>query len=173
MPSGRAGGRGEIGEVWGGSMTKSDKATTARNEGVSGPVFQDIARFRGILFDGLLRPHDITMAQGWAVLSLMREAGQRQADLAAKLDIGPVTTSKLIDRLEARGFVERRADPGDRRSKRIFATDKAHQLMDIMTETQRQVDTIANTGIEPEELVTAMKVLAKMRQNLKASMTRD
>lgn len=145
----------------------------SQNERVSGPVFQDIARFRGILFDGLLRPHDITMAQGWAVLSLTREAGQRQADLAAKLDIGTVTTSKLIDRLEARGFVERRADPGDRRSKRIFATAKARQIMDIMTQTQRQVDAIANTGIDPDELATAMKVLGQMRQNLKAAMARD
>lgn len=146
---------------------------TNQNERVSGPVFQDVARFRGILFDGLLRPHDITMAQSWAVLSLTREAGLRQADLAAKLDIGTVTTSKLIDRLEARGFVERRADPDDRRSKRIYATEKARQVIDIMTETQRHVDAVANEGIDPEELAVTMRVLGQMRQNLKDAIWRS
>lgn len=143
------------------------------NDRVSGPVFQDIARFRGILFDGLLKPHDITMSQGWAVLTLIRENGLRQADLAERLNIGTVTTSKLIDRLEARGFVERRADPGDRRSKRIFASAKARQLLDIMTETQRQVDAVANAGIDAEDLAVTMRVLGQMRQNLKTSITSD
>lgn len=143
------------------------------NDRVSGPVFEDIARFRGILFDGLLKPHDITMSQGWAVLTLIRENGLRQADLAERLNIGTVTTSKLIDRLEARGFVERRADPGDRRSKRIFASAKARQLLDIMTETQRQVDAVANAGIDAEDLAVTMRVLGQMRQNLKTSITSD
>jgi len=154
-------------------MTDTTSKSKPANEGVSGPVFQDIARFRSIIFDGLLRPHDITMAQGWAILSLSRTNGLRQADLAEQLNIGTVTTSKLIDRLEARGFVERRADPDDRRSKRIFATEKARQLLDIMTLTQRKVDAIANDGIDPDELATTMRVLGKMRQSLKSNIAGD
>lgn len=135
----------------------------------SGPIFQDIARFRGIVFDNLLRPHDITMSQGLAIMHLIAENGLRQADLAERLDIATVTTSKLIDRLEARGFVTRQADPDDRRSKRLFPTEKACALFKTIASTQSRVDTIANAGVDPAELEVALKVLNQMRANLKRS----
>lgn len=131
------------------------------------PVFQDIARFRAILFDALLKPHDMTMSQGWVLVHLVRENGLRQWDLAQRLEVATVTTSKLIDRLEERGFVERRIDPEDRRSNRVFATSKARSLVKIMTQTVSEVDTIANAGVAPEELETTMRVLRLMRQNLR------
>lgn len=133
------------------------------------PVFQDIARFRAILFDALLKPHDMTMSQGWVLVHLVRENGLRQWDLAERLDVATVTTSKLIDRLEERGFVERRTDPEDRRSNRVFATAKARALVKIMTRTIAEVDAIANAGITPEDLATTMRVLGLMRQNLRAA----
>lgn len=131
------------------------------------PVFQDIARFRAILFDALLKPYDMTMSQGWVLVHLVRENGLRQWDLAQRLEVATVTTSKLIDRLEERGFVERRIDPEDRRSNRVFATSKARSLVKIMTQTVSEVDTIANAGVAPEELETTMRVLRLMRQNLR------
>ncbi|MEQ5870874.1 MarR family transcriptional regulator [Sagittula sp. NFXS13] len=135
-----------------------------------GPIFQEIARFRGILFDALLRPHNLTMAQGWALSLLMREEGLRQADLADRLNIATVTTSKLIDRLEARGFVQRRADPDDRRTNRIYATDSARALFDTITSARREVDAMANAGIDADQLEAAMTVLDQMRRNLKAAL---
>ncbi len=135
------------------------------------PVFQDIARFRAILFDALLKPHDMTMSQGWVLVHLVRENGLRQWDLAERLEVATVTTSKLIDRLEERGFVERRIDPEDRRSNRVFATSKARSLVKIMTQTVSEVDTIANAGVAPEELETTMRVLRLMRQNLRTAIS--
>ena len=65
------------------------------------PLYQDIARFRAIMFDSLLKPHDMTMSQGWVLVHLLRENGLRQSELAERLEVATVTTSKLIDRLEA------------------------------------------------------------------------
>lgn len=135
------------------------------------PVFQDIARFRAILFDALLKPHDMTMSQGWVLVHLVREDGLRQWDLAERLEVATVTTSKLIDRLEERGFVERRTDPEDRRSNRVFATAKARSLVKIMTQTVAEVDAIANAGVAPEDLETTLRVLRLMRQNLRAAIS--
>ena len=61
------------------------------------PIYQDIARFRAILFDALLKPHDMTMSQGWVLVHLVRENGLRQSELAERLEVATVTTSKLID----------------------------------------------------------------------------
>ena len=136
------------------------------------PLFQDIARFRAILFDALLKPHDMTMSQGWVLVHLLNENGLRQNDLADRLEVATVTTSKLVDRLEARGYVERRPDPEDRRSNRVYATEQAKAIVKIMTKTIFAVDEIANKGIDPAELETALNVLAKMHINLKRAVAR-
>lgn len=134
------------------------------------PLYQDIARFRAIMFDYFLKPHDMTMSQGWVLVHLVRENGLRQSELAERLEVATVTTSKLIDRLEARGYVERRPDPGDRRSNRVFATEQAKAIVKIMTKTIGNLDKIANQGIDPADLETNRRVLAKMRQNLRDAM---
>lgn len=136
------------------------------------PIYQDIARFRAILFDALLKPHDMTMSQGWVLVHLVRENGLRQSELAERLEVATVTTSKLIDRLEARGYVERRSDPEDRRSNRVYATPQAKAIVKIMTQTIYAVDEIANQGLTPEEILSTLKVLEKMRANLKSALAK-
>jgi DNA-binding MarR family transcriptional regulator len=135
------------------------------------PIYQDIARFRAILFDALLKPHDMTMSQGWVLVHLVRENGLRQSELAERLEVATVTTSKLIDRLEARGYVERRSDPEDRRSNRVYATPQAKSIVKIMTRTIYEVDEIANQGVTQDDLQTVLKVLGRMRTNLKSALS--
>lgn len=132
------------------------------------PIFQDLARFRAIIFDAKLKPHDMTMSQGFVLVHLWRENGLRQLDLAGRMQVATVTVSKLIDRLEERGFVERRADAKDRRSNRVFATDKGLAQVKTLTKTVLEVDKIANAGLDPEELAITLKVLGQMRENLKS-----
>ncbi|MBY6092211.1 MarR family winged helix-turn-helix transcriptional regulator [Maritimibacter alkaliphilus] len=131
------------------------------------PIYQDIARFRAILFDAMLKPHDMTMSQGWVLVHLVRENGLRQSELADRMDIATVTTSKLIDRLEARGYVERRPDPEDRRSNRVYASEAAKDVVRAMTKIIYEVDEIANAGIPEEDLETTLRVLQRMKGNLK------
>lgn len=136
------------------------------------PLFQDIARFRGLIFDSLLKPHDMTMSQGWVLVHLLRENGLNQRELARRLDIATVTTSKLIDRLEARGYVERKADPDDRRSNRVYATDAAKNVVQIMIETIEEVDAIANEGLDGAVQEAVRDALITIRQNLKRAAAR-
>jgi MarR family transcriptional regulator, transcriptional regulator for hemolysin len=143
-------------------MTKKSSLSEDNN-----PIYQDIARFRAILFDAMLKPHDMTMSQGWMLVHLVRENGLRQSDLADRMDIATVTTSKLIDRLEARGYVERRPHPDDRRSNRIYASEAAKEVVKVMTKIIYEVDGIANKGISDEDLETTLRVLFVMKGNLK------
>lgn len=152
-------------------IVQQDEATVQKQTSLSennNPIYQDIARFRAILFDSMLKPHDMTMSQGWVLVHLVRENGLRQSELAERLEVATVTTSKLIDRLEARGYVERRADPEDRRSNRVHATPQAKSLVKVMTQTIFEVDEIANQSISEADLQTTLKVLRQMRKNLRA-----
>ncbi|MEO1679627.1 MAG: MarR family transcriptional regulator [Pseudomonadota bacterium] len=136
------------------------------------PVFHDLARFRSTLFDTKLKPHGITISQAWVLAHLWRKNGLRQSELAAQMDVATVTTSKLIDRLEGHGFVERRVDPADRRSNRVFATDAGMALVKVLTKIVYQVDAVANEGIAEEELAITLRVIGRMRENLKAELAR-
>ena len=134
---------------------------------VQQPIFQEIARFRGIIFDALLKPHDVTMSQGWILVHLWYEDGLTQSQLANRMEVATVTVSKLIDRLEVHGFVERRTNAEDRRSNCVFATKRGRDLVKVMTGIITDVDEIANAGVTEGDLATTLKVLAKMRNNLK------
>ncbi|MGD9865491.1 MAG: MarR family winged helix-turn-helix transcriptional regulator [Pseudodonghicola sp.] len=148
------------------------KTNDTRPDETTIPIFQDIARFRSLIFDSLLKPHDMTMSQGWVLVHLLRENGLNQAELASRLEIAPVTTSKLIDRLEARGYVERRPDPEDRRSNRVYATPAAKSMVKIMNQTIRDLDAIAYDGVSEEQRRAAMEVLKVVRKNLRAAAAR-
>ena len=151
-------------------VATAQKAKSGNEE--HNPIYQDIARFRAILFDAMLKPHDMTMSQGWVLVHLVRENGLRQSDLAERLEVATVTTSKLIDRLEARGYVERRSDPDDRRSNRVYATPQAKSIVKIMTKTIEQLDDIATQGVAADDLQVALRVLEQMRGNLKSALNK-
>ena len=144
-------------------MPKQSSLTDDQN-----PVFQDVARFRGIIFDQKLKPHGITMSQGFVLVQLWREDGLRQSEIANRMQVATVTVSKLVDRLEAGGFVTRRVDKDDRRSNRIFATTKGRELVKVLTSIVYEVDDIANVGINEKEVARALDVVSRMRDNLQA-----
>ena len=83
-----------------------------------GFLLHDVSRLLRTSFDRHARTIGLTRAQ-WRVLAhLSRNEGIKQVGLADILEIQPITLARLLDRLGADGWVERRPDPSDRRVKR-------------------------------------------------------
>ncbi|WP_225447451.1 MarR family winged helix-turn-helix transcriptional regulator [Streptacidiphilus sp. PB12-B1b] len=57
------------------------------------------------------------------VLGLLRLGPLPMRQIAQTLSCEPSNITGIVDRLEVRGLVERQADPGDRRIKRVVATE--------------------------------------------------
>jgi MarR family transcriptional regulator, organic hydroperoxide resistance regulator len=75
-----------------------------------------------------LAAYGVTPVQ-YAILKVLWERdGQSGAELGTRLAIDSATTTGIFDRLEASGFVERRADGQDRRVQRIFLTARGRTL---------------------------------------------
>ena len=73
-------------------------------------------------FDRRAAELGITRAQ-WRVLAhLDHQPGQRQVELADRMDIEPITLCRIVDKLEEGGLVERRRDPDDRRRHAVVLT---------------------------------------------------
>jgi DNA-binding MarR family transcriptional regulator len=94
----------------------------------TGVLISDVARLLRTVFDRRMHRLGLTRAQ-WLVLTRChRRPGASQSELADMMEVEKATAGRLIDRLEAKGWVERRADAGDRRIKRIYLTAEAERV---------------------------------------------
>ena len=102
-------------------------------------LLNDVARLLRTCADQKAAEFGMTRAQ-WAVLArLDRSEGLKQCDLAEMLDLQPITLTRLLDRLAENDLIERRADPNDRRAKRLFLTTAARPLLDHATASRGRV----------------------------------
>ena len=97
---------------------------------------------------------------------LAREPGSKQIALAERLDMEPITLSRIIDKLEQADLVRRVADPTDRRAWRLELTDKACPLHAQLMTLAGEVSLDAFAGFAPEEIDQARALLARIRANL-------
>ncbi|HVH37803.1 MAG TPA: MarR family transcriptional regulator, partial [Sphingomicrobium sp.] len=111
----------------------------------------------------------VTRAQWKVLFRLSRTPGLRQVELADMLDVEPITLSRIIDRLQEAGLVERVADPADRRAWRLQVTDKAQPLIAKLRKLAEVLVDEAFAGITPDEIATMRINLQKIRDNLIAA----
>lgn len=108
-----------------------------------GFLLNDVSRLFGRRFDYNGRRLGLTRAQCRTIGYLARNEGINQAGLADLLEIRPMTLVRQIDRMEEDGWIERRHDPADRRARRLFLTEKGHNVLtriwDVATETRDEV----------------------------------
>ena len=93
-------------------------------------LLHDVARLVRVRFDQRARERGMTRAQ-WVILArLSRQPGLSQNELAGICEVEPITVGRLVDRLETHGLVERRADPNDRRIKRLHLLPAAEPMLE-------------------------------------------
>lgn len=119
-------------------------------------------------FDRRAIRFDLTRAQWRALKSIRRREGLSQTELAESLEMEPIAVGRVLDRLAAAGFVERRADPNDRRRWCLHLTAKAHAVTDDMEVLAAELRHEALAGVEQSDFEGFERVLAKMRSNLVA-----
>jgi DNA-binding MarR family transcriptional regulator len=110
----------------------------------------------------------VTRAQWKVLFRLTRQPGMRQIELADMLDIEPITLSRIIDRLEEGGLVERVADPADRRAWRLHVTVRAQPLVERLRAVADEMIADAFAGIDPRHIEITRQVLARVRENAPA-----
>jgi len=131
-----------------------------------GFLIHDVSRLRRTAFDRLMRSLGVTRSQWWVLAYLSRSDGMTQTQLANILDLGKVTLGGLIDRLEAGGWVVRRADSVDRRVRRIFLAPRTVDLFKGMHTAEARLGIDLLDGIGPKKAQELYDMLARMKQNL-------
>ena len=130
-------------------------------------VINDAGRLLRTLADQKAAQFGVTRAK-WAVLArLERFEGLKQAELAEMLDLQPITLTRLVDRLCANGLIERRADPDDRRAKRLYLTPQARPLMDRLADLGQDMMKTVLDGFDLATVERMILELSHAKENLK------
>jgi MarR family transcriptional regulator for hemolysin len=108
-----------------------------------------------------------TRAQWIVLFRLRQQEGLSQVDLAEVLELQPISLVRLLDRLVEHGLLERRHDPRDRRTNRLFLTVAGRQLVDDLDGLRDAIATDVLQEIRTEALETSLNVLRDIKERVK------
>jgi DNA-binding MarR family transcriptional regulator len=98
--------------------------------------------------------------------ALWEQEGLTHSELAVRLHVQPATITKMIQRMEKAGFVERRDDPEDQRVSRVYLSEAGHAIRAKVEQVWHQLGRETFAGLTPEEQETLYRLLRIIRQNL-------
>ncbi len=131
-----------------------------------GFILNDVARLLRTSFDRRVKQLGLTRSQWWVLTFLFRNDGVTQSELADTLEIEKPTLGRLIDRLEAKGWVRREADAKDRRAWRVHLTEEIEPAMQMMRAIAAEVRRDALAGLSAAEREHFVDTLLKIKTNL-------
>ncbi len=134
-----------------------------------GFLIHDAARLMRMSYDRKMRTLGLTRSQWWVMTHLYFNEGISQTELSSLLDIERATLGRLLDRLEDKGWVERRPHPSDRRVKRVYLTGEVELLMQTMRSMAAEVRGEALAGIPTQEQDALVEILIRIKSNLLGS----
>jgi DNA-binding MarR family transcriptional regulator len=136
-----------------------------------GFLINDVARLLRRNFNRRVQTLGLTQAQWRAVVHLSRNEGMTQVELADCLEIQPITLTRLIDRMEAAGWVERRNHPLDRRAMQLYLTPKSEPILEEMHALAADTVATAVAGMPASGQKQLIEDLQHMKRNLAAAET--
>lgn len=131
-----------------------------------GFLIHDVSRLRRSAYDQLMKPLKITRARWWVLAHLSRHDGMMQSQLADVLEVGKASLGTVVDQLENSGWVERRADPLDKRVKRVYLTRAAQPLIKTMTIEEDRFNQRALGALSFDDHQTLLRLLGQIKHSL-------
>ena len=132
-----------------------------------GFLLNDVARLLRTSYDRRIRKLGLTRAQWWVLTHLYRGDGVSQTELADILEIEKPTLGRLLDRLEAKGWVRRAHDAADRRVWRVYLTDEVAPALRTMRVIAAELRRDALSGISAAERERFVDTLLAIKENLR------
>lgn len=128
-------------------------------------LIMEAARLQRTVFDRRVRKIGFTRTQWLALRRVGDQPGVSQSELAELLEVEKTSAGRLIDKLEAFGWLERRQDDADRRIKRIYLTELGHRIhRDVTPVAEAMVEEeLSGLTREQRDLLTDLLMTVKQR----------
>jgi DNA-binding MarR family transcriptional regulator len=119
----------------------------------SNQVFQDEMKRIGA---------DVTSVQFAAMQAIDLHGEMEQSQIAQSIHYDKATIGGVIDRLEKRGWVERKANPKDRRAKLVTLTKEGRQALEAFTPVVKELQDQVVANLSSEERALFIKLAQKI-----------
>jgi DNA-binding MarR family transcriptional regulator len=117
---------------------------------------------------GMLAEVGLHVGQEMVLIELWQADGLRGGELACRLGVEPPTVTKMLRRLEGFGLVERRTDPADARSFRVYLTGKGRALEGPVLRCWERAEQRTFAGLDSSERRELGRLLTKVRAGMGA-----
>ena len=104
--------------------------------------------------------------QEMILLQLWIEEGIPQSQLAACMEVEPPTATKMLQRMERAGLIERRPDPEDARVSLVYLTERGRALEQPVLDVWRQLEARTVSGLSLTEQTLLHRLLLQVATNL-------
>jgi len=130
-------------------------------------LFAQICRLKHARIHTLLETLGLYRGQPSVLQALWEQEGLMHTELARRLQVQPATITKMLQRMEKAGFIERRPDPEDQRVSRVYLTDAGRAVRADVQQVWRQLEEEAFADFTLEERVLLRRFFLQVRENLK------
>jgi DNA-binding MarR family transcriptional regulator len=130
-------------------------------------LFAQICRLKHARIHTLLETLGLYRGQPSVLQALWEQEGLMHTELARRLQVQPATITKMLQRMEKAGFVERRPDLDDQRVSRVYLTEAGRAVRADVQQVWRTLEEEAFAGFTLEERVLLRRFFLHIRGNLK------
>ncbi|MBM2621632.1 MarR family transcriptional regulator [Actinoplanes sp. LDG1-06] len=113
-----------------------------------------------------VRERELSFEQSFVLGYLGQNPGAIQRDIAEITRTSAASVSSLLQGLERRGLVERRTEPGNERSKRVYATPAGSELVAGFETAMSDADETILAPLDDTERATLQALLQKITAEL-------
>lgn len=114
----------------------------------------------------LLGRHNLHPGQEMMLLRLANSEGVTQSEVADQLCVQPATVTRMLDRLEKTGLVQRQVDTADQRVSRVYLTEVGRALVEPVQNVWRELEETSFQNMTLEEQILLRRLLLQVYKNL-------
>jgi MarR family transcriptional regulator, transcriptional regulator for hemolysin len=131
-----------------------------------GFLLKDTSRRYTRRFEERAQALSLTLPQCRALLHLENNEGVSQKRLSELTEVDPMTLVRILDRMEADGWVQRRFDPADRRAHTLWLTPKSKPVLEHVAHLIAETRAETLHGLSNEERGKLIELLERVHANL-------
>ena len=129
-------------------------------------LFSQICRLKHARVHTLYEALGLYRGQPRVLHALWDQEGLTHTELSRQLRVQPATITKMIQRMEKAGFVERRHDPDDQRVSRVYLTAAGWAVREDVQQVWRRLEEEAFASFTEEERVLLRQLFLRVREDL-------
>jgi MarR family transcriptional regulator for hemolysin len=131
-----------------------------------------LSRMTMTLLQERIAEYNVTVGQFPILVNLWEEQGLTQKALCDLIRVEQPTLANTLKRMERDGLIKRVPDTDDKRQWRIYLTDRAMELKEVLQEQSRNVNKIITGRMDETEQKEFRRLMGKITSTLEDELSK-